>query len=176
MTDSEDCKCETPIDIRESGRLNLEVITNNGFDPPSWENFPQKLLLVFTEVTEAEASEDPEEDPLAEELADIAIRLTGMLWGLEPQWAYRQAKNKPVRWNFAPLEKLLRPIRDNLTRAAEHWRKERRNDAVISLEFALQATEHVTNHLGIDLVAEMEKKREKNAKRPKFHGKVRSDG
>ena len=172
--------------IRDSGRANLEVVTANGFETPTWDNFPSKLLLVFTEVTEAEAAvrfAEPDQaeartdiDTLEEELADIAIRITGLLFGLAGEkWSNRGSRGFYAH-PYQPIEALLRPIRDSLTDAAEAWRRDGRPDAIIALEIALAKTAGLASALGIDLPAEMEKKRIKNAGRPKLHGKARPEG
>lgn len=208
------------MDIKESGRLNLEVINANGFDPPRWttktlaaqsaeivrtlvargvvaqdgqaqahaadvveqalrerDTIVQKLILIYTEVTEAEAAVHGNgADPLAEELADIAIRVTGLLWGLwGDDWVVRGDGTRAQRM-FAPIEVQLRPIRDYLTHAVEAWRKDRRADVKIALEIVLKETAAFAGSVGIDLVGEMERKREKNAARPPRHGNKRSDG
>jgi hypothetical protein len=226
-------EARVPMDVKEAGRLNLEVINANGFEPPRWttktlreqaeevvdqllaaddacitedgvelgareksvrvieaalrehDTIVQKLILVYTEVSEGEhAILGDGADPLAEELADIAIRVTGMLWGIWGDgWSARYPDpnardfDPRVRVNpFQPIEVLLRPIRDYMTHAVEAWRKDDRVDVRISLELALKETMVVARACGIDLVAEMERKREKNATRPERHGNKRSDG
>jgi len=176
-------KCTTEkrtMDIKESGRLNLDVIRASGFDEPTWDNLPQKLVLTYTEVTEAEAAvlgHFIQTDPLAEELADIAIRVTGMLWGIwGDDWSVRAPDGLGLRNPFQPIEVMLRPIRDYLTHAVEAWRKDRRVDVKVALELVLKETAIVAETCEIDLVAEMEVKRAKNAARPPRHGNKRSDG
>jgi len=140
----------------------------------------QKLILVYTEVTEGEASvlaPSPDNDPLAEELADIAIRVTGVLWGIwGDDWSVRSPDpHVPVN-PFQPIEVVLRPIRDYLTKAVEAWRKDQRVDVKVSLELALKETMVAARACSVDLVGEMERKTEKNAVRPERHGNKRSDG
>ena len=217
------------MDIKESGRLNLDTILANGFDPPRWsiktlrkqaeeiadalalngllvteqgqadaharwtkaadvieaglrerDTIVQKLILVYTEVTEGETSvlaPSPDNDPLAEELADIAIRVTGVLWGIwGSDWSVRSPDPHVSVNPFQPIEVVLRPIRDYLTRAVEAWRKDQRVDCKVSLELALKETMVAARACSIDLVGEMERKRAKNATRPECHGNKRSDG
>jgi len=166
------------MDIKESGRLNLEIINANGFEPPTWDNFTKKLILTYTEVTEAEAAViGTGQDPLGEELADIAIRVTGMLWGLwGADWTLREGRQPAPNFPFEPIERVLRPIRDYLTAAVEAWRKDRKDDVRIALELVIKETTSTSIACGVNLLAEMERKREKNAARPPRHGNKRADG
>ena len=158
-------------------QANLDTVLANGFDPPTWENLPIKVMLVITEISEAiESAHSMGDDPMSEELADIWIRISGILaalWGSE--WAVRYGKGQMI-YVFAPIEVLLWPIARHCCNAVECWRHEKRDDTRMELEFAIKQLAVLAYSLDIDLTTEIEMKMRKNSKRAKFHGKAKSSG
>lgn len=162
---------------RELASDNLKVILNNGFDAPTWENMLNKLMLVITEIDEAiDALTGGGEDPLDEELADIWIRLSGILAALWPEdWAVRYENLQPGH-RYHSVEELLWPIATMCCKAAEAWRKDKRDDTRMWLEYAIKETVQAALTFEVDLWAAVEAKLIKNRNRPKFHGKAKSSG
>lgn len=160
---------------RELARDNLQVVIDNGFDAPTWETVPLRVMLVITEVDEGiDAILIGDGDPLPEELADIWIRLTGILvaiWG-EDQWAVRYGfvEKKHV---YESIEVLMWPIVSQCCKAVEAWRKEHKSDTRIYLEMALKELAILALSLDVKLTTEIEKKLHKNRHREKFHGKAK---
>jgi len=162
-------------------RENLQVVLGNGFDPPTWQNLPIKVMLVITEIDEAvQAAKGGSTDPLPEELADIWIRISGILAALwEDEWAVRYGKVE-AESVYQPIELHLWPIVSWCSKAVEAWRHDHRDDTRTYLELALKATAQTCRtlggHLGVDLTDEVRKKLAKNASRERFHGKAKSSG
>jgi NTP pyrophosphatase (non-canonical NTP hydrolase) len=159
----------------------VEVNDANGFDRPTMDNLPTKLMLVVTELEEAAQSVEPGpgDDPLNEELADIAIRLLHILQSMWPNdWHLRVQDNAyPPRTNpFEQIEVLLWPILTQCCKATESWRKKYEPDTKIYIEYALAETLKLSRRLSYDLLKEIKAKVEKNAKRGHLHGKIRSAG
>lgn len=168
----------TPTWWHEQARRIREVNEANGFDAPTWENLPVKVMLVVTELDEGlQAVEPGGDDNLLEELADAAIRLVDILEAVNyGSWAARSSVYELESCKFKPLETLLVPTLRWLCRAVEDWRKEKRTDAQICLEYALLEVRRVALGLfGEDALEELILiKTEKNAARGKLHGKARS--
>jgi NTP pyrophosphatase (non-canonical NTP hydrolase) len=168
---------------KEAADRVVEVNDANGFDRPTMENLPIKLMLVVTELEEArQATTGETTDPLNEELADVAVRLLHILqsmwpndWHLRVQdWHYR---NTIPRTNpFGQIEVLLWPILAQCCDAVESWRKKYEPDMQINVEYALAETLKLSRRLGYDLLEEIKTKVEKNAKRGHLHGKARPEG
>lgn len=158
-------------------RSNLQVILDNGFDAPTWENFPIKVMLVITEIDEAiEAVDGGGEDPLDEELADVWIRLTGILSALWPEdWAVRY-EGMMAGYRYHSIEELLWPIASMCCKAVEAWRHEEHVDARMWLEIALKETVQSAITCEVDLWAAVEAKLAKNKNRRKYHGKAKASG
>ncbi|UCF48594.1 MAG: hypothetical protein JSU89_15745 [Myxococcales bacterium] len=166
------------MDIRSFAQSIHAVNLDNGFDPPSWENLPIKLMLATTELDEARAATDGTGvDPLGEEFADVAIRLLDILHTLwRDTWYDRRASKYPAGLCFIPVEVLLWSILHWLCNATEQWRDNNQTDTRISLELALAETFALAHRLQIDLPSEMEQKLAKNMDRGQCHGRARSDG
>lgn len=166
---------ESMIDVKKLAQENLDVVLANGFEPPTWENLPIKVMLVVTEVNEAiSACKGLDGDPLEEELADIWIRVSGILaalWG--ESWNIRITKKVTT---YRPIEVQLWPIVSYCCQAVEAWRHDNKTDVQISLELALAETQSLAEALGFGLIAEVAKKLEKNRGRERFHGKAKSNG
>lgn len=152
----------------------------NGFDDPTWENLPTKLMLVVTELDEAAQSvKGVEYDPFPEELADVAIRTLDILTTLWPgDWCNRCAESprEPDRYQVQCAERTLWPLVHLLCRATEYWRYNNFTDVKITLEFLIQNLFRVATLYAIDLEYEIRVKVGKNAQRGHLHGKARSDG
>lgn len=160
----------------------VEVNDANGFDRPTMENLPIKLMLVVTELEEAARSVEPgpDDDPLNEELADVAVRLLHILQSMWPNdWHLRVSDDyyyPPRTSPFKQIEVLLWPILIQCCKAAESWRKKYEIDVQIYIEYALAETLKLSRRLGYDLLEEAYAKVEKNAKRGHLHGKARPEG
>lgn len=164
---------------RELRKVNV----GNGFDPPTWETVPAKLMFTVTELDEGmEAIEGSGADPLGEELADAAIRILDILTTLwNDEWADRtqglRRENPPsVIAAFQPGEVALwRPLR-MVCKAVEAWRYDRRDDVRAGLELAVRELFVLAWKLGLDLAPEIAWKVQKNRGRGALHGKARSAG
>ena len=166
---------------KEAADRVVEVNDANGFDRPTMDNLPDKLMFVVTELNEAAQSVEPgpDDDPLNEELADTPIRLLHILQSMWPyEWHLRvQDNDYPPRTNpFEQIEVLLWPILAKCCDAVEDWRKERTVDMSINIEYALAETLKLSRRLGYDLLEEVKAKVEKNAQRGHLHGKARPEG
>lgn len=156
----------------------------NGFDAPDWDRLLNKLMLAVTELHEAvEAVQGTGPDPLAEELADTAIRLVDILVAVWPgDWHDRRKPAPQVRPRpetclcFDPIQVVLWKPLGMVCAAAESWRYDKRDDTRTAIELALRELFSLADRLGIDLMAEMERKVRRNAERGFRHGKVRGDG
>ena len=156
-----------------------QTIKGNGFDKPSWDNIPAKLMFAVLEEGMAAIRGDGE-DPLTEELADAATRILDVLhsvWG--DTWADRTGDVLSRIPEGGPFESgetaLWRPLK-YLAKAAEAWRYERRSDVRSALELALRELFAFGMRLGVDLQVVIEWKNTKNATRGLRHGKARAEG
>lgn len=158
-----------------------------GFDVPDWDiNLPAKLIFAIGELDEAvEVTEFQRVNvsAFAEELADVCLRLLGVLHEISDDgvnWcpdriAERQVE--PPSMTFVPVEKLLWPALRYIIKAAECWRTNgprSKADAIINLELAVLTIFRVCDRLGIDLVAACDHKLAQNDLRPRYHGKGRT--
>lgn len=151
--------------------------TAKGFDLPTWDNVPAKLAFVVTEIVEATEAETPE--ALIEELADIAIRLLGMIHVLtDGDWCERMSTVRQPSGVvvFQPLQLHLWPILVRIRDALERWRKGDKRDCLICIELAILETERCAARLQIGLLSPIVRKLEKNEAREWRHGKAESVG
>ncbi len=165
--------------LQETAKDVDDIAKANGFDPPTWENIPIKLMLVVTELDEArDAVHGVGNDPLAEELADVAIRLLSILHSVwEDKWQDRVTGRSPRACNgFQTVETLLWPILDHVCKAVEAWRHDKKRDTMQRVELALLETFRLADLLYIRLHEEILLKTDKNAERPHLHGKVQTEG
>lgn len=164
------------VDLHELAEECDRIVLVNGFDPHIWEYAALKVAWVFTEIDEAiDASIGVGEDPLEEELADIAIRLLSLLHGLtEGKWHDRITNRKPYvkRTPYQPIESLLYPIGSHCAKALESWRNENRSDFVSHLELSLKETFDLASILNFDLISSILAKNEKNKSRGERHDKA----
>lgn len=169
------------FDWKTAAALTVEVNTANGFDVPTWEKLPTKLLLVITELDEAVSATDDarhgDEHNFGEELADAAIRLLHILASVWPgEWHIRNLTIGVVRSVFQEPAAALWPAVSTICQATECWRKEKRADAALWCEYALSTVIGIADAYGVDLQTEVATKLVKNAQRGYLHGKVRTDG
>jgi|GEM_PF-3860237 len=156
----------------------------NGFDAPSWQNLPTKMMMVVTELNEARTAIcGLEQDPLAEELADTAIRLLDILGTIWPgdwaeRWPTRDRSTEGLASNpcFQQIEVLLWKPLEYISMAVEAWRYEKQNDTRVSIELALSETFSLAFRLGFNMRFEIERKLKRNSQRGHLHGKNRSEG
>lgn len=172
---------ERSMTIYDLAKSIRETNEKNGFDRPTWDNLPVKLMLVVTELDEGVgAIRGYSDDPLTEELADAAIRILDVLYSVwDTSWSDR-ASSVAVEAShgliFVPLEVLLWDVLRYLSQAVEFWRHENQDDSRIALEMALREVFIVAGKIGCKLDVIIEWKNAKNATRGKLHGKARSDG
>lgn len=174
--------------LHDAACLADEIASANGFDPPTWDNFPAKLMMVVTEIDEfvdaAEGVENGDCGGTKEELADVAIRLLAMIHALtHGKWNCRVRRyNEPadyydrrIGWLRSPKDEVW-PIVSRISKATEVWRKGRRVDAIQHIEFAIKECFALADRVGFNLFSEILTKAAKNAQRPKLHGKIESVG
>jgi hypothetical protein len=156
-----------------------EIAKQNGFDDPTWDTLPTKVMLVVTEIVEAIQASKPEE--LVEEFADIALRTLAILhcvWG--DDWSTSRVEERRRHdhvLTFQTRESLLFPVLNHLACAVDDWRHSRKVDAKIRLERALLELWRLADALKVDLYAACVAKCEKNKTRGHLHGKaIRSEG
>lgn len=156
-------------------RLN-EVNEANGFERPSFENLPIKVMLCVTELDEGVQFTKGEGDEAVEiELADTAIRLLHILETLWPgEWTIRSNLQKPNPWMC--FESMVWPVVGALCSAVEAWRHDKPLDVKAYLEDALSLVVMIAATLGCGLTNEIKWKTEKNATRGHLHGKSNPAG
>jgi hypothetical protein len=154
------------------------VASANGFDQPTWENLPIKVMLVVTEVVEAINAKDDAQ--LLEEFADIALRTLAILECCF-DWAPSRIEDRNCHYHtptyrYHPMESLLFQVLNMLAKSVEAWRREAQSDACLHLELALLALWRLADVLNFDLCNACLKKLERNRTREHLHGVVRSEG
>ena len=168
------------MSIHELAKSIRETNEANGFDCPTWDNMPAKVMFAVTELDEGmDAITGEGADPLSEELADTVVRILDVLhalWGDGWQDRTTDVLSVHPEGMFEPGEVVLwRPLR-MLCKSVESWRHDNRNDVRVALEMAVRELYIIGSKLGVDLQAEVEWKNGKNATRGKLHGKRRSAG
>ena len=155
-----------------------EIATAHGFDVPTWENLPIKLMFVVTEIDELhEEIMNIHNGSVSEELADVAIRTLAVLGALWPeQWSQERTTERSIRTHFHDRpEVLLWPMLHQLRVAIGHWRQDEKRDTMICLELVILEIWRVSDRLGIDLFLAIDDKMRINAGREQLHGKKRSE-
>jgi len=166
--------------LKEVARECHEAVLANGFEVPTWENFPVKVMLAVTELNEAVAASD--EANWREEWADFVIRVTGVLEALSGgEWLDRSGTFRYYYervWTdyISPLECHVWPALEECCKSVEYWRMGKRVDALMRLEFAVAQAFRIEDMFEFDLVAEMRAKNEVNKSRGRLHGKKESVG
>lgn len=173
------------MNLHALAQQSSEIAKQNGFDDPTWDTLPMKVMLGVTEIVEAVDAD--EFNALIEELADIALRTLAILhcvWG--DSWSASRIEDRrqyDLLRTFQPLEVLLFPTLRYIARAVEDWRHAigftdiRKTDAKINLELALLELWRLADALKVDLYAACLAKCEKNKTRGHLHGKaIRSEG
>ena len=152
----------------------------NGFDAPTIENLPGKLMLACTELAEIDEAAAGHGD-LHEELADLLLRLLSVMHGtFGDGWADRVTGSigrvvRPEKpYAFERIETLVWPICLHLFRATERWRKQRDDDAMWHMELAVLQLWRLCNKLGFDVIERARVKLEINRQREPLHGNARS--
>lgn len=174
-------RTESPVEKEHAELVRLAVRTceinaANGFDPTTWENFASKMMLVITELDEAE-EEGPLLSTFEEEIADTAIRLLDALQNLWPdRWANRIHVSNPMDI-CASIHSNLWWILKPICGAVETWRKEKEGSDMVCfyLDVALRQCAQFLEAYGLSPLPHLiDRKLDKNAKRPHLHGKRRS--
>jgi myo-inositol catabolism protein IolC len=146
-----------------------QIALDHGWDAPTWSNFLAKIMLVITEVQEAEdAAHDHDAQML--EWADVAIRALDILFTLDRTVRVRLAEKLPDDDN------LLLRTRRLLCRSAEWYRRGEDDEALGDLCDMIAGIEQWCEARGHDLWGNVDKKIEINRARPRLHGKKRSVG
>lgn len=177
-----------------------DINTLNGFDKPTWDNLPVKVMMVITELDELETAytgahsvvwqRDPEIytgrevdvdvakiGNMDEEIADVSIRLLSLLhsvWGDSWPRPTRSWQNWGNGMGDGP--KLLWPIVHLLSEGVEFWRYDNRKKTKLCLSKALSKAWSLADSWGFDLKKLVQKKADINKERGHLHGKVRSAG
>lgn len=146
-----------------------QIALDHGWDAPTWDNFLAKLMLIVTEVQEAE---DSSHDRYAFklELADVVIRTIDVLFTLDRTVHVRAAPS------LADDENILLGTRRRLVRAAEWYRRGVDGEALGDLWDVIKGIDAWCERGGHDLWAAVDAKIEINRARPRLHGKKRSIG
>lgn len=170
------------LDIYTFAREVLDLSIYKGFDRPTWENVPSKLMFVVSEIDEAECVKWRGE--LAEELADIALRTLAILSALwDNEWSYRvqplvgspeSLRDQAFMLGNAPT--LLWPLIRRTTSTLTAWRDGRRDDVRINLEFLLRDVWNFASSFGFKFEDDLRQKHERNKLRPHLHDKKESAG
>lgn len=155
-----------------------EVNDKNGWDKPTWENLPAKVMMIMTELDEAYDGwsgyvEGREYANYPEELADVAIRIMDVLEAVWPLWCVRTPKVLGDPYNPVGM---LWSVVGPLCKSVEAWRHDEQDDTRTCLELALMHLREVAETSGVTLPAWIDEKIRKNSTRGKLHGKKRSVG
>ena len=168
------------LELKALARHVDETSVTNGFDRPTWETIPSKLMFVVSELDEAlQTIKHTNDEPIEVELADTAIRLLSILvavWDHNWQDRISDLRISPAANVYEPAEVALWRILRPLVHALERWRYDDRDGTRMSLEVALRETWVLATRLGHNLFAEIVKKAEINAGRGKWHGKAKGAG
>lgn len=169
-------------EVYELGKAALDIVAANGFDPPTWENVPEKTMMVLTEVDELR-DEDYDVEEFGYEIADVFIRLTGLLIGVfGEEWTGSVIPINAPHSNCAPdipsghTDAYSLLMLSTCAKAVEAWRKGNREVTMMRLASALSVTIKLGELSHIDVARVVREKTAKNAKRGKFHGKVTGVG
>jgi hypothetical protein len=170
----------TTIDLKKVAKEAGEIAAANGFDRPTWDNVVAKLAFAMTELDEAHDGAYGIGDgaPLSEELADTAIRLLAILYGIwGDDWGDRVTNRTPKPINtWVPVEVLLWPALSRICKAIEARRHDQNSRVCQWIELAILELWRLADAMKIDLSAEVLLKCEKNRGRPYLHGKAYAAG
>lgn len=153
----------------------LEYRAHAGFNAASWGTLPVKMMCIECEVVELEnamriwdrVSQCP--DNVAFEVADIAMYAMLTVHDLRGQPALRDCSQLTCE-RLGPPEVLCAPIRRYNAMGMERWRRHDKKDAVISIELIVLECQRLAKAFDIYLPAYIERKLERNYKRPHLHG------
>lgn len=164
--------------LHETAERAARIIAQNGFQPATWELLPTKIVMAMTEIDEAAYAQS--DDELAEELADVAIRILVMLqdvWGSDwsDRISGRAVKPRSVAKDMRSFPEAIFPTFSRLCSAVQHWRHERQKDTEQCLELALLDLWRLADQLLIDLDTAVDMKLNKNANRMHLHGARRAE-
>lgn len=170
------------LDLRAFAARVGATAAAKGWDKPTWENLPGKLMLVVTEVDEAvqSATLDPDDDLYrwdSSELADIIIRTVDILYTIWPEWPLNRVHEDRVRLPLYPaISRMLPETRGwnfikLLSSATEHWRLGNKPSVASHLELLLLDVYRLADCADINLDAALVAKADINDKRPPLHGK-----
>jgi len=167
------------FDLKQVARECDGIAAANGFERPNWDNLVAKLAFAIAELDEArDGARGHGSDPLAEELADTAIRLLSTIYGIwGDDWGDRVTNRVAKEIDtWTPVEVLLWPILGHICKAIEARRHDARSLACQWIELALLETFRLADALSVDLNTEVLAKCEKNRGRGHLHGKAYAAG
>lgn len=178
--------------LQRQASMASAIALQKGFDSPTWANLPGKLMFVISELVELT---DEGAVDIPHELADVAIRMLGILSQTFDSWSQRGAAS---RGEPAPLVALqsgafasmhMNPhvtpsgrvwsIVRWLTKALKAWRHGQVTGAVDArtcIELALNELCQLSDELGVDIERAIAEKCKINATRPRLHGYVETLG
>jgi NTP pyrophosphatase (non-canonical NTP hydrolase) len=151
---------------------------SKGFIPATWDTLPTRLTCILAEIhelTEALQSADYHDDmsQVAKESADVGMYTLNTLADLfGDSWTIRQRYHGGSK-RFARPETLTTPLRKEVCKAFEHWRRGRKTDVQICLELELAALIDLRSRvLGFrrSLLSDIEAKIAVDSGREKLHG------
>jgi len=183
-------KFKAPFLLATLAATVRSINAENGWEAPTWEKLPTKLMLIVTEADEAvQGHKGVGKDPVEEEIADVWIRTADIVVSFRPDWEPRTdlvALVKTIRTTSAELtppksvhdafEVTVWPFISLMTKAMESWRDDKKPAVDVFLEDTLYECHTIALERGHDLIPSIAKKLLKNRKRARLHGRARADG
>jgi hypothetical protein len=159
----------------EEAQRSLDLSISKGFALPTWENLPLLTLLVITELVEADDASSIEE--VKEELADVGIRLSGILQALSPNTWLGLPRPSSTAFSqdgmsWLVLKQCVYAVQLHRSAVNHPDTGHQHRSAVIGYlaeAFAILRGHCALNNGG-DLLRLMSDKRSKNSGRPHMHG------
>lgn len=144
-----------------------KIALDHGWDAPTWDNFLAKLMLIMTEVQEAE--EATGEDVLME-IADVVIRTLDVVYTLDPGLSMSAGDDLDKSGD------LFANIRRRVSRSAECYRYGDDYLAIAWLWNTISIIDSTCMRTASNLWVAVDNKIAINRTRPRLHGKKRSVG
>lgn len=191
-------KFKVPFLLATLATTVRSINAENGWEAPTWEKLPTKLMLIVTEADEAmQGHKGVGKDPVEEEIADIWIRTADVIVSLKQDTTTSFAQSWEPRVDLVALVKTIRttsadlappkgtqdafevtmwPFISLMTKAMESWRDDQKRAVDIFLEDTLYECHTIALERGHDLIPSVARKLLKNRKRARLHGRARADG
>lgn len=191
-------KFKVPFLLATLATTVRSINAENGWETPTWEKLPTKLMLIVTETDEAvQGHKGVGKDPVEEEIADVWIRTADVIVSLKQDTTASFAQSWEPRVDLVALVNTIRttsaeltppkgaqdafevtmwPFISLMTKTMESWRDDQKRAANIFLEDTLYECHTTALERGHDLIPSIAKKLLKNRKRARLHGRARADG